>query len=252
MDAVSAAGVEPDEAGLEALRAGADVLLYPQDIQRTRASLREALDSGELAADRVGAAAERIETAARDARLALDVPTPTPARLQALELATASIVVLSGEPRLPADRLGLAVVDDDTTGAAGSPPAEIARPGAGRARRDTFAAELRGRGIEVEELAAGSGSGRSDAVDGRADVPADLVAVFSDVRAWKGRAGLADATLERLDHWLRRSPEATVVVFGHRRLADSLPVDASAVVCAWSGDPLMQEAVAARLAAWGD
>ncbi len=75
---------------------------------------------------------------------------------------------------------------------------------------------------------------------------AGLVAVFSDVRAWKGRARLAPESVATLERILQRDPAATVVLFGHPRLAEPL-TDATNVLCAWCGDPLMQEAVAQRL-----
>jgi hypothetical protein len=45
---------------------------------------------------------------------------------------------------------------------------------------------------------------------------------------------------------LAARPDATVVLFGHPRLAAEVP--GGAVLAAWSGDPVMQEAAARRLA----
>ncbi len=73
-----------------------------------------------------------------------------------------------------------------------------------------------------------------------------MIAVFCEVRAWKGRSGLAAETVSAVRRIIARAPQATLVIFGHPRLAHQLPTVAT-VICAWCGDPLMQEAAAERL-----
>ena len=74
----------------------------------------------------------------------------------------------------------------------------------------------------------------------------DLIALYSDVRGWKRRAWLAPEKAREVNEVLERAADAPVVIFGHPRLAQQLP-GADNVLCAWSGDPLMQEAVAEHL-----
>jgi hypothetical protein len=66
------------------------------------------------------------------------------------------------------------------------------------------------------------------------------------VRGWKRRAWLAPEKAREVNEVLERAADATVVIFGHPRLAQQLP-GAQNVLCAWCGDPLMQEAVAEHL-----
>ena len=44
---------------------------------------------------------------------------------------------------------------------------------------------------------------------------------------------------------MESAPSSLVVLFGHPRLAAELP--GRNVLCAWGGDPLMQEAAAVRM-----
>src|SRR5204863_9798287 len=72
-----------------------------------------------------------------------------------------------------------------------------------------------------------------------ADRPASIViALFGDIRAWKGRPGYSAAAKETV----RRTIEGAgtkgrlIVQFGHPRLADELQKDAPSL-CAWGGEP---------------
>jgi hypothetical protein len=68
-----------------------------------------------------------------------------------------------------------------------------------------------------------------------------VVLVFAEPRAWKGRAGLGDASRETLASYA--SDADLIVLFGHPRLVDQLPTDAP-VLLAWHRQRLMQEGVA--------
>jgi len=109
------------------------------------------------------------------------------------------------------------VVDDDRDGS--HPP-----PG-----REPLARSLASHGLMLDEQAP------------------PVIALFSDVRAGKARPGLSLRAREEVGDLLRAAPAATVVLFGHPRLADELP-EARNLLVAWGGEALMQEAVAARLA----
>ncbi len=127
-------------------------------------------------------------------------------------------------------RVRLTIVDDDRLTEV---PRWAAVGGKAHTDRTRFRDALRERDIRIIEPGVG----------GAAD---DVIAVFSDVQAWKGRAALAPETVSAILGSIREAPEATLVLFGHPRLAGQLP-SAAHIVCAWSGEPLMQEAAAERL-----
>ncbi len=102
---------------------------------------------------------------------------------------------------------------------------------------DAAVAALRAAGAEVTEVAAPT--------PGRAVI----IAVYADIRGWKGRAGLSERAVAAVADALEAAPDATVVLFGHPRLAAELPATAAHVLAAWGGEQLMQEAAARRLAA---
>ncbi|NIR45983.1 MAG: hypothetical protein GWN99_16275 [Gemmatimonadetes bacterium] len=231
MEAVSALGYTPAQASVEAIRVGCDVVLYPPSPEATVVALNEALSDGTLSEDRLASAIRRIQAAAEQAQLPPDDMVPTPSYDQALDMAAAAVCQLRGSmPVLhPGDRTRLLVVDDDRE----STPATGAGPGTTAVDRGALARALTERGVEV--------LGEDDRRPAT-----ELIAAFADVRGWKGRAGLASSTAARLARLLDRELDATLVLFGHPRLADRFP-SAARVLCGWNGDPLMQEAVAERL-----
>jgi hypothetical protein len=108
----------------------------------------------------------------------------------------------------------LVTIDDDLGGPYPPPP------------RDDFARTLVAAGYEIRNLD-----------DGEA---ADLIAVYSDIRAWKGRPGLSKNALVRLETCV--SEKTTIVLFGHPRLATAFA--GNHVISAWGGEQLMQQAAA--------
>ena len=72
-----------------------------------------------------------------------------------------------------------------------------------------------------------------------------MVLVFSEPRAWKGRAGFGPECRSALERYAPGA--ALVVLFGHPRLVLEIP-GAAPVVVAWHRERLMQEAVARWLA----
>lgn len=229
MESVTASSAGPEAPLVQALRAGCDVILYPPSHRKAIAALSEAASAGHLSRRRISAALERVEAAAE----VIDAPRgdiePAKSRGRALDLATASLRLLRGSvPNLqPGAAVRLTVVDDDRVAL----PGEVAGPGTHSPAREALEEALLKRGA------------RPGTHDGTAP---HLLAVFSDIRAWKGRANLAPETAARIRGIVQRDPAATVVLFGHPRLADQL-TGAANVLCAWCGDALMQEAVAERL-----
>jgi hypothetical protein len=96
--------------------------------------------------------------------------------------------------------------------------------------RDAFPAGLRQRGVDVREV---------DTATGERPL---IVALYADIKGFKGRPGLSRSARERLE----QTAAETVVLFGHPRLADSVP--AADLLGAWGGEPLMQAAAATWLA----
>lgn len=212
---------EMDEAaaGVLALAAGCDALLYPDDPATVIAAVERAVSQGRLAEARVAEALRRLATAAGRVD---DTPEPRPwgreeDRRWALETALRTLGVERGEPRLPsAGAVRVMEIDDDVGGP--YPPYS----------RAALPAALREAGVEL------------------ADDGAPLVAVYADIRAWKGRPGLSQDARRRVREITDAHPEATILLFSHPRLAAELPT-ARHLLSAWGGESLMQEAVAARL-----
>ena len=252
MEGVTAGGGSPgiEAAAVRAVAAGCDALLYPPDPHAAAAAL-EAARGRELAAARIDEAEARIERlvsrvdrdagdevtagAAGAGRSAgagkgegagqasggpSEVGTATD-RAWALRLGTRAVRVIRGGVDLPGS-FELVTVDDDVGGPYPAPS------------RSAFPATLRKAGTGVVPVESPTG--------GRPVV----VAVYADIRGFKGRPGLRDGARRRLRAAVEAAPSSLVVLFGHPRLAADLPGEN--VLCAWGGEPLMQEAAAVRLA----
>ena len=227
MGGVMAAGGQP--AGIRAVAAGVDALLHPDEPEALAAALGEA-DADTLSPARLADAFERVARAAGRAA-ALAPGDASGAREWASATAQRVVLALRGQPQaLAGTRVRLLTVDDDTGGPFASPS------------RGTFPAALHRAGVAVSEGAALS--------DGEHTV----LAVYCEPRAWKGRPGLSADSERQVREALGGDPSALVVLFAHPRFAASVP-GGGALVTAWGGEALMQEAAAARLAAglgnWG-
>ena len=232
MQAVSGSGRTEEAAAVEAVRAGCDVVLYPGSPESTIAALESALKSHALGPQRVEEAENRVAEIAAASRTSLESPVPASSDVRALELAVRSVHLLRGSLPLagPGQSIRLRVVDDDVV----ELPPSVAVPGSAPSDRGRLASALQDRGVTVEPESS--------------DSNVDIVAVFSEVKGWKGRAGLGEATVDTLRGMLEESPDAALVLFGHPRVAAQMGF-ATDVLCAWCGDTLMQEAVAERLVA---
>jgi len=205
------AGRRESDAAVEAVRAGVDLLLYPNDARRVRDALEQALASGTLAAARVAEAMRRYESAlAAGTR-----PTPPVTRgpfesADALADALLEQGMLCGaEPRLQGP-LDLMVVDDDLDGPYPPGPSDWTHQVLGPERVGRYAGGSR------------------------------VVLAFAEPRAWKGRSGFGPSSRDALANAV--SDADLVVLFGHPRLLPELPTDGP-VLLAWHRQRLMQEAV---------
>lgn len=211
-------GRRESDAAVEAVQAGADLLLYPNDARRVRDALEAALSSGALGRERLNQSLRRYDRALA----AATAPTP-PVTRGPYESADAladvllehGMMVRRSMPPLTAP-LDLVVVDDDIGGPYSPGPSDYVHRALGP--------DLIGR--------YGGGS--------------RVLLVFAEPRAWKGRSGFGTATKEALAH--HAAGADLIILFGHPRLADELP-SAAPVLLAWHRQRLMQEAVARWLRA---
>ena len=205
-------GRRESDAAVQAVQAGADLLLYPNDPRRVRDALEAALASGNLSRDRLEESLARYDRALAVAT----APTPPVTRgpfesAEALADALLKKGMVRGAPPTLVGPLDLVVVDDDVGGP--YPPS---------------ATDYVNRTLGPELIGRYSGGSR-------------VVMVFAEPRAWKGRSGLGSGSREALNH---HAPGADLIIlFGHPRLLAELP-GRPPVLLAWHRQRLMQEAVA--------
>jgi beta-glucosidase-like glycosyl hydrolase len=204
-------GRRESDAAVEAVQAGVDLLLYPNDARRVRDALEQALASGALAPARLAGALRRYDRA-----LALATSATPPVTRGPFESADALADTLLAQGLLrgsaPTLRgpLDLVVVDDDLGGPYPPGPSDWVHQVLGANRV------------------------------GRYDGGSRVVLAFAEPRAWKGRSGFGAASRDALANAV---PGADLIVlFGHPRLQPELPTDAP-VLLAWHRQRLMQEAV---------
>jgi beta-glucosidase-like glycosyl hydrolase len=203
-------------AAVEAVAAGNDVLLYPND----PAAVVRALDEA------AGSALERArldDAVARVARLAEGANTATTSPPDLAEdasfadaLADMALHTLRGESLSLTAPVDVKIVDDDV----GGPYVVHAR--------DLFARQLAELGIALGSPGAPPRGSR-------------IVLVYAEPLSWKGRAWLGGRSLAALRH--EAPGAALIILFGHPRLASQIPGTAP-ILCAWHGQPLMQYAAA--------
>jgi hypothetical protein len=204
-------GRRESDAAVEAVQAGVDLLLYPNDARRVRDALEQALASGALASARLAEALRRYDRA-----LALGTSATPPVTRGPFESADALADALLAQGMLrgsaPTLRgpLDPVVVDDDLGGPYPPGPSDWVHQVLGENRI------------------------------GRYDGGSRVVLAFAEPRAWKGRSGFGAASRDALANAV---PGADLIVlFGHPRLLPELPTDAP-VLLAWHRQRLMQEAV---------
>lgn len=212
------------EAVVRALDAGCDCLLYPSNMAEAEKAIQRAIDEKRLDAARVHQSIERRRRWARWA--ALSKETNRPLRDEtgwAAQLAEQVVHMIQGRmPRLPR-RWNLVIVDDDVGGPYPPPP------------RDPLLATLQAGGVDLvvgDETPTG-------------EVGATVIALFGDIRAWKGRPGYSQTARDSVRRALDSagSRDRLIIQFSHPRLAGALETDAP-ILCAWGGEGVMQKAAA--------
>ncbi len=212
------------EAVVRALHAGCDCLLYPSNVVESVRSVQQAIDDKRLDADSIQHSLERRRRWARWAALSKETNRPTRDESGWSSQIAERVVHMVRErmPQLP-QPWHLTIVDDDVGGPYPAPS------------RDPLISSLRAAGIDIvldaDTPVNGSGS--------------TVVALFGDIRAWKGRPGYSAAAKDAVRQALSRAEQTdrVIVQFSHPRLADELDVDAP-ILCAWGGEAVMQRAAA--------
>jgi len=208
-----------EQALIAPVNAGCDVLLYPEQVGAAATvlatSLGTALDEAAAreAHDRLGAATA-WQPQAEPGDRSIDPQW-------AVRVAERTIHVVRGDVDVPR-AFDLVTVDDDVGGP--YPPPS----------RGTFVAALREAGFDPHIV---------ETIDGSR---AAVLAVYADIRAWKGRPGLSTRAETAIRQTIERRPDALVLVFAHARLARLAP--GRNVVAAWGGEAVMQSAAALWLA----
>lgn len=212
------------EAVVRALYAGCDCLLYPTNLGESVTAVQKAIDDKRLDAESVHHSLERRRRWARWAALSKETNRPTRDESGWSSQLAERVVHMVRErmPLLP-QPWHLTIVDDDVGGPYPAPS------------RDALISSLRAGGIDL-------------VLD--TDVPLDesgstVVALFGDIRAWKGRPGYSVGAKDAVQQALNRTSrtDRLIVAFSHPRLADELDVDAP-ILCAWGGEAVMQRAAA--------
>jgi beta-glucosidase-like glycosyl hydrolase len=212
--ALEAGGGSEGAAAVAALLAGCDALLYPDEPLAVVHALRSAAARPDVL-ERVREAAARLDAALASLPVAhADAADTATNAAWAGEVALRTMVTCRGTPRVEAVT-AVATIDDDLGGPFPAP-----------ARTD-FTDELQRGGIRVAEAGAGGHT---------------IIALYSDIRAWKGAPGLTPRGRDDLERALAAHPDATVILFGHPALARDLP--GRNILGAWGGEALMQRAAA--------
>jgi beta-glucosidase-like glycosyl hydrolase len=212
------------EAVVRALEAGCDCLLYLENMPAAQKAIQKAIDDKRLDASRIQQSVERRRRWARWAALSKEMNRPSRDETGwAAQLAEQVVHMVQGRmPRL-ARRWNLVIVDDDIGGP--YPPPS----------RDPLIAALQAGGID---LVVGDDTPTPE-------VGATVIALFGDIRAWKGRPGYSQTATDSVRRALdsARSRDRLIIQFSHPRLAAALQTNAP-ILCAWGGEGVMQKAAA--------
>lgn len=217
------------EAVVRSLAAGCDCLLYPNDLVASVSAVARAIETGRLDEERIQGSLERRAHWAKWAALDANVQaSASDDSAWARDLADRTVHPIGhAKPKL---RFPVRVITvDDDLGGPFPPPS-----------RDAFSEALLERGAELMI------AGADPTGDGTT-----VIALYGDIRAWKGRPGYSARAKEELRALVETHRERGVVVvmFSHPRLAPELSIDAP-ILCAWGGETGMQQAAARVLLQW--
>lgn len=212
------------EAVVRAVYAGCDCLLYPSNVVESERAIQRAIEDKRLDAESVHRSIERRRRWARWAALSKETNRPTRDESGwSTQLAERVVHMLQGRmPALP-QPWHLTIVDDDVGGPYPAPS------------REPLISSLRAGGVELV-LDPGSPSNGPGST---------VVALFGDIRAWKGRPGYSVGARESVRTAIESAGgrPRLILQFSHPRLASELDTEVP-ILCAWGGEAVMQKAVA--------
>lgn len=225
MEGVLGQGGE-NAAVVKALNAGCDILLYPTDIEAVERAIASAIDAGELDLKKIALSFERRDFWADWVRKGGQASSLESDKRWASGAAERVVhPVSTGFPAI--GRVVDVVVVDDDIGGPYPPPS-----------REPFLQQLNDAGYDASE-------GENPAAT------ETLIALYGDIRAWKGRPGYSDKSKAAMTHAVERANarghKVSLVQFSHPRLASEIPVNVP-ILCAWGGEEPMQRAAARMLA----
>lgn len=212
-------------AAARALAAGCDLILYPQDLDLVSRTLEHAVREGTLDQELVHRSLRRRLKWAQWASPPTDYRRASASDVQWADQLCERVVHVVRGARVPMRAPIEVLVVDDDLGGPYPPPS-----------REPFTGALRESGMGVltpEAPTPGAGT--------------TLVALYGDIRSWKGRAGYSAETRAAVDRHCAAARalgrEPLVVQFSHPRLASELE-GAPNIVSAWGGERAMQVAAA--------
>jgi beta-glucosidase len=230
---MSGFGSNPEVDAVEALRAGCDLLLYPEDVEGTVRTLADAARRDSALEARVRDSIARSEALlgrleGPDARGGTmgDAPEEASDPEAPLRLATSTILDRAGEALRGLDpHRGTEVwigIDDPAS------PGETPSDEFGAA----FTRELQMAGWRVG----------ADVRPGHLGYVAQRVVLLQATpRGWKGRSGLSSRMAAAVREALGAADLSVPIVFGHPRILEQLGVEGA---CAWAIEPVMERAAA--------
>ena len=215
-------GRDETDACVAAIAAGCDMLCYPTDVAAVTRALEKAARQGTIDREQLHQSLRRRLQRAQWAAGPESVPVGALEDTHwadALALRTVHLV----RCRLGAlsSSVDVVIVDDDLGGP--YPPPS----------RDPFITALAESGADPRVVETPSGDARRSTV----------IALFGDIRSWKGRPGYSAVSRAAVERAVAAAPDAVVIQFGHPRLAAEIPAGRT-VVSAWGGELVMQRAAA--------
>ena len=259
-DALNMAGVtknfSPGEAAVQALEAGADIILMSQDPYAARAAVLRAIEEGRLSEDRIENSVERLLRA----KEWLGLPGGRAVNLTHLRRRVATRPHRALASAIARRSLSLLRNEDDLL-----PILDYARPEADPApsprllsvaltdaptpeEGNTFARRLR-RYVPDSLFSSYVLDNRSQSEDYRAArAAADsadviLVPAFLNVRAWSGRIKLSSKHQQFLQQLIATGKPVALVAFGNPYLARGLDPQPAVYLAAYGSSDVVQEAV---------
>ena len=248
MDGVRRRG-ENGLVAIEAIEAGADILLMPPSAGEAIDAIVLAIEEGRIAPERIDASVRRILRAKLAAGLDHGATTDTAAFARMLEggahsawadeVAARSLTLV----RVANGALPLAALPDSTP----MPITVVAYDESSESRRGTtFVEAMRERGHDVEMIRVSRGSTVRELERAAENVTGVVVFLsFSNAAPWRGRLGLPAQIAPFADDLAQRG--ALIFVFGDPYLLGQVP-HAETYLLAWAEDPVMEQAAARALA----